>query len=73
MQIDNKTINMNTFTINIFDKRNLSRYILTPIEEMFSIEITCGLKIMKDKSYLSWFGLFDKNVSAIYRQIVETG
>ena len=41
---------------------NITQIQWTPIEETYMMELICGLKCIKDKSFLSSFGLFDINV-----------
>ena len=43
-------------------KFNLSRFLWTPSEELYTMEILSGMKYHKDQSYLSSFRLFDINV-----------
>ena len=53
---------------------NISNFQWTPIEEIYSIEIICGLKKVRDRSYLSSFRLFDSNVNIFLIQMhTQTG
>ena len=50
--MDNNLINLNMKAITSFSNYfNTSHFHWTPIEEIYSIEIICGLKRLKDQSY----------------------